>query len=113
MSIRENIELYHPLNLDQFLETLKRNYGLIEHPSQTGALILDGLSFYSPRVSGDHISILGFNKAPLPYLVIQALVEHPKFAPDHVVIRWTQEQELIFEGTLGDLRKLQNNDPET
>ena len=64
MSIRENIELYHHLELDQFLEVLKRDYGLKEHPSQVGALIVDGLSFYSPRVSGDHISILGFNRSP-------------------------------------------------
>ncbi|MGA7193687.1 MAG: hypothetical protein WBW94_08660 [Anaerolineales bacterium] len=113
MSIRENIEIYPPLDLHQFLEVLKRDYGLVEHPSQAGALTIDGLSFYSPRISGDHVSILGFNKAPIPDTVVQALVEHPELVPNDVVIRWTQEQELIFECTLGELRKLENNNPET
>ena len=60
MSIRENIEIYHHLDLDQFLEILKREHGLVEHPSQAGALMMDNVSFYSPRYSEDHVSILGF-----------------------------------------------------
>lgn len=110
MSIRENIEVYHSLDLDQFLKILKREYGSIEHPSQAGALIVDNLSFYSPRYSIDHVSILGFNKIPLPYTIIQALVEHQELAPDDAVICWTQEQELILECTLGELRKRQTAD---
>jgi hypothetical protein len=36
---------------------------------------------------------------------LQALIEHPELASDETVVRWTQEQELVLESTLGDLRK--------
>lgn len=87
MSIRENIEIYHPLDLDQFLEVLKRDDGVVEHPSQAGALIADNLPFYSPRISEDHVAVLGFNKIPLPDTIIQSLVDHPGLAPDDTIIR--------------------------
>jgi len=109
MSIRENIEIYHSIDLDRFLEVLKSEHGSAEHPSQSGALIVDKLSFYSPRRLGDHISILGFNGIPIPDSVVEALVQHPELIPDNAFIRWTQEQELIFEGTLGELRQHQND----
>jgi len=105
MSIRENIELYPSiLELEKYLNILTKEFGAQEHPAQEGAFMADGIPFFSPRESGDHLSILGFNKIPLPYSVIQALVDHPELASDDHIIRWTQEQELIFECTLGDLR---------
>lgn len=110
MSIRENIEVYHSLDLDKFLEILKCEYGSIKHPSQAEVFIVDNLSFYSPTYSLDHVSILGFNNFPLPYTIVQVLIDHPDLIPDNVFIRWTQEQELIFECTLGELRNKQINE---
>ena len=45
---------------------------------------------------------LDFNKIPISYSIVQALIEHRELAPDDVIVRWTQEQELIFESTLGE-----------
>src|SRR5688572_8317905 len=106
MSVRENIELFCNLNLTKYLEVLNQEFEAQTHPTQPDAFIVEGLPFYRPRDQDDHISILGFNKIPLPYPLLQALIEHPELASDDTVIRWTQEQELIFESTLGELREL-------
>ncbi len=52
----------------------------------------------------DHLSILGFNHIPLPYALVAALISHRDLFSDDILIRWTQEQELVFEATLGQLR---------
>ena len=110
MSIRENIELYHTLDLEKYLEILGREWGAEKHPSQAGVLMVDGLPFYSPKKIEDHISFLGFNKVPLPYPLLQVLIGHPELVPDDVFVRWTQEQELILECTFGELRRQINRD---
>ncbi len=51
---------------------------------------------------GLRISILSFNNVPLPDSLIEALVDHPELFPDGILVRWTQEQDLIFEATLGE-----------
>ena len=106
MSIRENIELFGNLDSTKYLDILNQEFKAQEHPVQDAALLIDGLPFYEPKDLGDHISILGFNKIPLPYSLLRALIEHPELAPDNPMVRWTQEQELISESTLGGLRKL-------
>ena len=45
-----------------------------------------------------------FNYVPLPDSLLEALVEHAELFPDDILVRWTQEQDLYFEATLGQLR---------
>ncbi len=105
MSVRENIEIYYPLRVEQFLETLSHEDEAQKHPDQAGAFIVEGLPFYRPRYVEDHISILSFNKVPLPYSLLRTLVEHPELVPDDVLIRWTIEQELLLDTTIGEIRR--------
>jgi hypothetical protein len=104
MSVRENIELYGLPDEEEYAEILTGEFGATKHPSQADAYILERLPFYIPRSAGDHISVLSFNNTPLPDSLIEALVEHTELFPDDVLVRWTQEQELILEATLGQLR---------
>ncbi len=104
MSVRENIELYGLSDQEESAKTLIEEVGATQHPSQEHACILDGLPFHAPRLAGDHVSILSFNNTPLPDSLIEALVDHREFFPDHILIRWTQEQDLLLEATLGELR---------
>jgi hypothetical protein len=105
MSVRrENIELYGPQDEAQIMEVLVDEFGAVEHPNQENAYILENQPFYTPRFAEDHISILSFNNTPLPDSLIEALVEHTELFPDDVLVRWTHEQDLILEATLGQLR---------
>ena len=108
MSVRENLELYGLPEPEQDGQTLTERSGATQHPSQKDAYILDGLPFHAPRVAGDHISVLSFNNIPLPDSLIEALVDHTELFPDDVLVRWTQEQDLILEATLGQLRGRRN-----
>ena len=114
MSIHENIEIFHPLDVDEYLRVLKKDFNAHEHPAQPDSFLVGepGLPFYKPKQMEDHVSVLSFNKVPLSDLLIEALIDHPELVPDEVIIRWTQEQELIVETTMGDLRKIagQEND---
>jgi hypothetical protein len=106
MSVRENIEIFHPLDTKTYLEILKDEYGARDHPSQPDSYLIDnpGTPFYEPKEIDDHVSILGFNYALLSNLLIQAIIGHPELVPDEVLIRWTQEQDLVLENTAGELR---------
>ena len=104
MSVRENIELYGLPDKEQYIEILTSEFGAARHPSQDGAYIPESLPFYAPRLANDHISILSFNNIPLPYSLVVALVVHTELFPDDILVRWTQEQDLLFEATLGQLR---------
>jgi hypothetical protein len=104
MSVRENIELYGLQDKQQYVKILTSEFGAARHPSHADAYMLEGLPFYAPRPTDDHISILSFNNTPLPDSLVEALVNHPESFPDDILIRWTQEQDLIFEATLGHLR---------
>ncbi len=106
MSVRENIELYGGIDRDRYMQTLQVEYGAAQHPRGRRAYLVDGLPFYAPRQSPDHLSILSFNNIPLPDALLEALVMHPELFPDDVLIRWSQEQDLILEATLGQLRGL-------
>jgi hypothetical protein len=105
MSIRENLEISQLLDLKQYTRILLRDFGAEKHPVQEDALVLNDQPFYSPRSTGDHISILSFNYAPLPYSLVKALIEHPELVSDYVIVTWTQEQDLVWQGTLGELRR--------
>ncbi len=104
MSVRENVELYGLRNTEKLDEVLESDYATLKHPSQENAYTLENLPFYPPRLIDDHVSILSFNNLPLPDSLIEALVDHTELFPDDILVRWTQEQDLIFEATLGELR---------
>jgi len=105
MSLRENIQFFHQINIEKYLDVLKEEHDAQDHPSQPGALFIDETHpFYRPQQIDDHLSILGFNFTPLPDQLFQALIDHPELAPDDTLVRWTQEQDLILETTLGELR---------
>lgn len=108
MSIRENIEIFHHFDIEEYLNVLKDEFHAREHPAQPGSFLVEepGLPFYKPKQMEDHVSILSFNGVPLSETLLQALMEHPEMIPDDMVVRWTQEQDLIMETTIGDLRKL-------
>ena len=97
MGIRENIQLFHPIDIDRYLDILIRKYGVEKHPQQDGAYLIDGLPFYKPQLAEGYVFILGFNMAPLSYVLIQALVDCPELAPGDTRILWTQEQDLIVD----------------
>ena len=102
MSIRENIQFFHPIDIEKYLDTLRVEHGVQKHPSQPDAYLIDGLPFYHPKQDYDYVFIMSFNKAPLSPKLIRTLVNHPEIAPGNTPFRWTQEQELIKEGTLKD-----------
>ena len=104
MSIRENIQIYPGLDINQFVEILTTEQGAVDHPTQTDAYLLEGLPFYKPERAEDHDFILGFNYAQLPFALIQTLIDHPETFSDDISIFWTQEQDLLMETTLGKLR---------
>ena len=104
MSVRENIELYGLPDEEPYVEILISEFGAAKHPGQVDAYILEGLPFYAPRRADDHLSVLSFNSIPLPVSLIEALMAHAELFPDDIPVRWTHEQDLIFEATLGQLR---------
>lgn len=105
MSIRENIQFFRGFDIEEFLNILREEYDAIEHSDQSGDFLVEGIPFYKPHQFEDHVSILGFNYIPLPDTLIQALIDHPELAPDDTIVRWTQEQDIILEATLGELRR--------
>ena len=101
MSIRENIQVFHHFDPDEYLEILSSEYNVQPHPSQKSAFIIDDVPFYAPNIREDHVFILGFNMVPLSPALIQVLVNHvnhPELVPRNTLVLWTQEQDLIFEG---------------
>ncbi len=104
MSVRENIELYGGIDDERYLHTLTVEYGAVPHPNENRAYVVEGLPFHETQVVQDHLSVLSFNNLPLPDAILEALVLHPELFPDDVLVRWTQEQDLILEATLGQLR---------
>ena len=104
MGLRENIQLFHLVDIDHYLDILKTEYGAEKHPQQDGAYLIDGLPFYKPQLAEGYVFILSFNMAPLALLLIQALADHPKLAPRDTRVLWTQEQDLIMDEALGEMR---------
>ena len=102
MSIRENIQIFHPIDIEGYLNVLKKEYGAQEHPKQADAYLLDDLPFYKPQQAEGYIFILSFNMVPLSLVLIQALADSPDLAPENIRILWTQEQYLILDILLKD-----------
>ena len=104
MSVKENIQFFPQFDTDSYLKILKDECGAIEHPTQTDCYLIDGLPFYEPKQIEDHVSVLGFNYAPLSDRLIQGLSGHPELVSDDVRVIWTIEQELIVETTMEKVR---------
>ncbi len=104
MSIRENIQFYPGVDVDQYLDVLITDFGADAHPTQPDAFLVDGLPFHKPQTGKNYIFILGFNYVPLSDVLVQAVIQHPELFPGEIFIQWTQEQELLLETTLKDLR---------
>ena len=105
MSIRENIQFFHTIDIEKYLDTLRVEHGARKHPSQPDAYLIDGLPFYRLKQTEHYVFIMGFNMAPLSLKLIRTLVDHPELAPGDTSFCWTQEQDLIAEGTLTDFDK--------
>lgn len=104
MSTRENIQFFHRFDVEVYLEILKSEQGTKEHPTQPGSYLVDGLPFYKPAQTDKYVFVLGFNLVPLSSFLIEALANHPELVPDHVLIRWTIEQELLLDITMEQVR---------
>jgi len=104
MSVRENIQIFHRFDVETYLAILKTEHGVKNHPAQDGCYLLEDLPFYEPQQTDEYVFVLGFNYAPLPGLLIEALASHSELVPDDVLIRWTIEQELLLDTTMGEIR---------
>lgn len=102
MGLRENIQVFHPVDIDRYLDFLMAEKGAEEHPQQPGAFLVDGLPFYRPQLAEGYIFILGFNMVPLSSVLIQILADHPDLAPGDTRVLWTLEQDLIMDTLLDD-----------
>ena len=104
MSVRENIELYGLPDKEQYIEILTSEFGAARHPSQDDAYILESLPSHPPGLADDHISVLSFNNVPLPDALKEASAEQAELLSDDILVRWTHQQDLLFEAILGQLR---------
>jgi hypothetical protein len=102
MSYRQTIQVFHPVDVERYLDVLQRDYDAMENPYQADTYLIDNppLPFYKPQYIDDHLSIVGFNQLPLSLLLLRALDEHPELVPPNVAIRWLEEQELVARGTV-------------
>ena len=108
MSSIENIEVFCHVDVDQYLTALQNEFGARPNPRQEGTFLIDDppLPFYRPRQHDNHLSVLGFNYAPLSSLLILALIDHPELAPPETIVRWSAEQEVVAQGSLVELARL-------
>lgn len=108
MSLRENIQIFHPVDIDRYLEILKTEYGAREHPQKDGAFLINELPFYTPQLAEGYVFVLGFNMMALPHALLQALVD---LIPSETQVCWVAEQELIMEAEIGTVRKQPKKSP--
>ena len=97
MSVRECLRFAYQVDIDQYLEVLRTEFGATPHPRENGALVIGELPlpFYRPTKTEDGITITGFNYVPLPSLLVAALDAHPELAPKLTMVDWTVEQDRI------------------
>jgi hypothetical protein len=107
MSFYESLRVYHSLDVDNYLDLLRKNYGAQPHPQQPKSFLIGQppLPFHKPTLREDYFCILSFNYWPLSIALIQALVDHPEFVPPTTRVLWTAEQDLIYEGKLKNLAR--------
>lgn len=79
----------------------RSEFGAVKCPTQENAYVLGHCPFYTPWPVDDHLSLLRFKNLPLPGSLIEALLDHPELSLNDLLIRWTQERDLIFQETLG------------
>ena len=108
MSFRESIQIFCQFDHEEYLTILQRDFGAREHPSQSGSYLIDDpeLPFYRPVESEEYLFIMGFNYAPLSFLLLRALIDCPDLVPVESVFRWIAEQEPLLERTVGDLENI-------
>ena len=111
MSLRETIVINHPLRINKFLQIIEIENGARGHPAQPGAFLVGDpeLPFYAPEKRARHVFILGFNYAPLPVLLLHTFINHAELVPENTRIRWTAEQDLLWQGTIQDLHRIFRN----
>lgn len=103
MSVRECIWIYHPINVEAYVQVLKEEFGAQPHPEQSGAFLIGDppLPFYEPKlIDGEKLAITSFNYLPVPDTLLEALTHHPELVPPSAQVHWTVEQDALFEGTL-------------
>ncbi len=105
MSVKENIQFFHKFNTDVYLILLQKEQGATKHPFEPSAYIVENMPFYQPRQIEEYVSVLGFNYFPLSSALITVLATHPEIVPNEVIVCWTAEQDLIWKGTMGKVRK--------
>jgi len=108
MSLRETIQIFCQLDVEEYLAILQQNFGAKKHPNQADSYLIDDpeLPFYKPIQSKDYAFIMGFNYAPLSFLLLRALIDCPDLVPVESVFRWIAEQEPLLERTVGDLENI-------
>ena len=111
MSYRECIQVFHPVDVQAYLATLRAEFGALPHPHEADAFLIDNppLPFYQPQILVDHLSILSFNYWPLSISLIEALLKHPELAPTNTQVLWTAEQDLVVAGTLAQVAQQLNH----
>jgi|SRR5579859_1141674 len=114
MSQLECIEVFAKVDIPHYLEVLQNEFGARPHPQEAESFLIDdpGIPFRRPRQFERHLSILGFNYAPLSSWLILALIDHPELAPPETIVRWTAEQEVVAQGALAELASLFGERPE-
>ena len=106
MSIRECIQVFHPVDTDKYLELLETEYGARANPEQLGTFLIGKpeVPFHKPKLTDGRMSILGFNLMPLSDVLVEALFNHPDLAQLTAMVLWTAEQEVVTHGTLAKLK---------
>lgn len=104
MSVRETIWFFGRFDADRYVDLLKSECNTIVHPGEPGAYIAGNLPFYEPVLTNDFALIVGFNKTPLPGVLIDILAGHPELAPDDMIVFLLIEQDVLAETTIGELR---------
>lgn len=108
MSLYECLRIYQAAaDTGEYLAILQKEFGVQPHPEELGSFVVEEppIAFYRPTRQEDYFYILSFNYGLLPLCLIQALVNHPEFAPPTTRVLWTAEQDLIYEGQLKNLAR--------
>jgi hypothetical protein len=102
MSVHECLWVYHPVNIEAYVNVLKEEFGAIPHPEQERAFLIGNppLPFYEPKLIDEKLAVTSFNSISLPDTLLEALTHHPELVPPSAQVNWTIEQDSLFEGTV-------------
>jgi hypothetical protein len=107
MSVRETLEIHHPVSVETYLQVLKNEFAVRDNPDESDSFAYGNppTHFYRPVLKSESrvTFVLGFNKEPLPDVLVLALILHPEIVPKDTMIYWVAEQEIIDGGHLYDL----------